>query len=38
MNIIHFKKFEGIFDLVCVVEVWMNLCFHLHLCMQKEKE
>jgi hypothetical protein len=27
MNIIIFKKIEGIFDLVCVVEVWMNLRF-----------
>jgi hypothetical protein len=30
MNIINLKKFEGIFDLVCVVEGWMNLCFYLH--------
>jgi hypothetical protein len=28
MNIINFKKIEGIFDLVCVVEGWMNLRFY----------
>jgi hypothetical protein len=28
MNIINFKKFEGIFDLVCVVECLMNLHFY----------
>jgi hypothetical protein len=29
MNIINFKNFKGIFDLVCVVEGWMNLRFYL---------
>jgi hypothetical protein len=29
MNITNFKKLEGIFDLVCIVEGWMNLCFYL---------
>jgi hypothetical protein len=28
MNIINFKNFEGIFDLVCVVECLMNLHFY----------
>jgi hypothetical protein len=35
MNIINFKKIEGIFDLVCVVEGGMNLRFYF-LFMKKE--
>jgi hypothetical protein len=35
MNIINFLKIEGIFDLVCVVEGWMNLCFYLCFLMKK---
>jgi hypothetical protein len=37
MNIINFKILEGIFDLVCVVEVWMNLHFYLHFYTKKER-
>jgi hypothetical protein len=36
MNIINFKKFKGIFDLVRVVEVWKNLCFYLRFYAKKE--
>jgi hypothetical protein len=36
MNIINFKNFEGIFDLVCVVEGWMNLRFYLCFLWKKE--
>jgi hypothetical protein len=35
MNIINFKFFEGIFDLVCVMEGWMNLRFYLRFFMKK---
>jgi hypothetical protein len=36
MNIINFKKIKGIFDLVCVVEGWINLCVYLWFLMKTE--
>jgi hypothetical protein len=37
MNIINVKKIQGIFDLIRVVEVWMNLDFYLRFYVQKRR-
>jgi hypothetical protein len=37
MNIINVKKIQGIFDLIRVVEVWMNLDFYLRFYVEKRR-
>jgi hypothetical protein len=37
MNIINVKKIQGIFDLIRVVEVWMNLDFYLCFYVEKRR-